>query len=129
MKNTERDLIRKQESSKLMKEDLHPDTEEIIKEACGNFKGQMNTLESAIGALYIGQIYGWRVLRICHGSNTYNKYEKVFGENFKFKDYCPDKGTLGRRNVGLALAEKINSFWKVATGKYKEDKDLKSIEE
>jgi len=116
-KNTELDKTRKQEFTSLMKENFHSDIEKIIKNASLNFKGQLPTLEAAIGALYIGQIYGWRVLRIAHGSTSYNKYEDIL--KIKFNDICPEKGVLGKRSWGLRLAEKMESFWKVATGKVK----------
>lgn len=119
------DKLRKRELSKLKKFEFHPKLNQIIKNAAHNYTGQMTTLESAIGALILGQLYGWRVLRIIHGSNTYIRYEKIFGEEFKFKDYCDDKGVLARRSVGMSLAESIKSFWKVATGKYKTDVDTK----
>ena len=109
------------ESALIKKLDFHPDTEKIIKKAIDNFEGQYPTLESAIGALVLGQFVGWRVLRIIHGSNTYNKYEKILG--IKFKNLCaPDtdgEGIIARRNLGFRYAKKIKSYWKVATGKVK----------
>lgn len=87
----------------------------IIKQATFNFKGNATTLESSIGALVLGQIYGWRVLRMMHGSNTYVKYEKILG--VKFKDVCPDRGPLSERSFGLRVADKLGGFWKVVTGK------------
>ena len=117
--------LRKQELSELKKFKFHPELDQIIKNAAHNYLGQLKTLESAIGALIIGQLYGWRILRIIHGSNTYIRYEKIFGEEFKFKDYCDDKGVLARRSVGMSLADSIKSFWKVATGKHKTDIDTK----
>ena len=117
--------LRKHELSELKKYKFHPELDQIIKNASHNYIGQITTLESAIGALIIGQLYGWRVLRIIHGSNTYIRYEKVFGEDFKFKDYCEDRSVLARRSVGLGLADSIKSFWKVATGKFKTDIDTK----
>lgn len=89
--------------------------EEIAKEAALNYKGSGNILESAIGAMYVGQIYGWKVLRMIHGSNTYVKYEKILG--VKFKDICPDRGPLASNSIGLKIADKLGGFWKVATGK------------
>lgn len=116
-KNTELEKIKNQEKILLNKKEFHLKTEKIIKNASSDFKGQLPTLESAIGALYVGQIYGWRVLRIAHGSTSYNKYEDIL--KIKFNEICPEIGVLGRRSWGLRLAEKMESFWKVATGKVK----------
>ncbi len=105
--------------SKAKRLQLHPDTEEIIRNAVTSFEGISTTLESAIGALIFGQFYGWRVLRIVHSSSTYNKYEKILG--IKFTDICAPEtdgiGPLAKWNFGYRYADKINSFWKVATGK------------
>jgi len=117
MKNSALEAIRKQELSKLRRLEFYPSIEKIMKNAAFKFSGNLPTLESAVGAFIIGQMYGWRVLRIIHGSSTYNKYEKILG--IKFSDVCPDKGVLARRSVGLRLAEHLESFWKVATGKVK----------
>ena len=121
MKKTspEKQKLLKKEYALIKKLDLHPDTEKIIKNAALGFKGQLPTLEGAVGALYIGQIYGWRVLRIAHGSTTYNNYETIL--DIKFKDVCKPEGVLGHRSWGLRLTKSLKSFWKVATGKAKLD--------
>ncbi len=89
--------------------------EEIAKKASIDFKGQLPSLETAIGAMYVGQLYGWKVLRIIHGSNAYSKYEKIL--DVKFKNICPDRGPLAEKSVGIRIADAAGGFWKVATGK------------
>ena len=113
----EKQKLLKKETTAIKKLDLHPNTEKIIKDAALNFHGQLPALEGAIGALYAGQIYGWRVLRVAHGSTTYNKYEDILG--VKFKDVCEGESVLGHRSWGLRLTKSLKSFWKVATGKVK----------
>ncbi len=127
MKNTELDEIRKQEISKLKRLKLPESFSKTIKNAAFQFSGQVPELESAYGAYLVGQLYGWRVLRIVHGSATYNKYEKILG--IKFTDVCPDRGVLSHRNKGLRFADSIQSFWKVATGKTKIGKQALQVDE
>lgn len=92
-----------------------PEIEAITRRVSLDFKGQLPVLENAIGAMYVGQLFGWKVLRIIHGSNTYSKYERMLG--VKFKDICPERGPLAEKCVGLRIADAAGGFWKVATGK------------
>jgi hypothetical protein len=113
--SNEKEALRKIQQVDLNNLQIPTSVNDIIKEATFNFKGDAKTLESAIGAIFIGQIYGWRVLRMMHGSNTYVLYEKLL--NIKFNEVCPDKGPLSQRSLGLAIADKLGGFWKVVTGK------------
>lgn len=108
----ERRALQKERLSTL---EFHKGLDNIAKSAAFEFKGHLPSLETAIGAMYGGQIYGWKVLRIIHGSNAYAKYEKILG--IKFKDVCPERGVLAERSVGLRIADAAGGFWKVATGK------------
>lgn len=94
---------------------LNKDQEAIIQKALKEFKGQIDTFESALGALIIGQHYGWRVLKIIHSPATYKKYEKLLG--LSFEDICPERGALAHKSIGLMVADKMNSFWAVVLGK------------
>ncbi|MBF0370477.1 MAG: hypothetical protein HQL52_13575 [Magnetococcales bacterium] len=85
---------------------------EIIDQAVERYRGDGGVLEAAIGALFIGQYYGWRVLRILHSNSTYRRYEKILG--VQFKEACPERGKYAFRSKGLQLADELKSFWKVA---------------
>lgn len=100
---------------------------EAIKQSVDKYRGQAMALESAFGAVVIGHRYGWRVLKIIHSPATYRKYEKILG--VKFQDICPERGPLAKRSLGLAIADKLNSFWAVATGKKKIDDKAKLDDE
>lgn len=92
-----------------------------IQQSMTHYRGHAMALESALGAVIIGHKYGWRVLKLVHSPATYRKYEKILG--VKFQDISPERGPLAKKSRGLALADKLNSFWAVATGKKKiEDK-------
>ena len=90
---------------------------ETIAESIGNYRGQAYPLETALGAVLIGRLYGWRVLKIIHSPATYKKYEKILGVSFE--EICPERGPNAKKSLGLKIADRLNSFWAVATGKKK----------
>lgn len=97
---------------------LDEETEQIILKQMREFRGNGSTLESALGALVMGQYFGWRVLKLMHNPSTYRRYEKVLG--IEFKDVCEEITELGKRkSVGYAITEKLGSFWAVIMGKRK----------
>lgn len=97
---------------------VDPQTEELILQKMREFKGIATTLESALGALMVGQYFGWRVLKLLHTPATYRHYEKVLG--IKFQDVCPEITEMGKKkSIGYAITEKLGSFWAVIMGRKK----------
>ena len=97
---------------------LDDETEQRILQNMKEFRGVGTTLESALGALVLGQFFGWRVLKILHNPATYRKYEKVLG--IEFKNLCPEITDFGqKKSIGYAITEKLGSFWAVVMGKRK----------
>ncbi len=97
---------------------LDRESEQIILQSIQNFKGVGLILESALGALVVGQVFGWRVLRLLHTPATYRRYEKTLG--IEFKNVCPEITEQGKqKSVGYAVTEKLGSFWAVVMGKRK----------
>jgi hypothetical protein len=97
---------------------LDDETEQRILQNMKEFRGIGTTLESALGALVLGQFFGWRVLKILHNPATYRKYEKVLG--IEFKAICPEITEFGqKKSIGYAITEKLGSFWAVVMGKRK----------
>ena len=94
---------------------INAEQEKQIREVLANYKGNINRLETAIGALIVGQHYGWRVLRMAHSPSTYRAYEQVLG--IRFEEACPEKGPLAMRSIGLKAAEKLGAFWDVVMGR------------
>lgn len=88
-----------------------------IAESIDNYRGLAPTLEAAMGAVMLGHLYGWRVLKLVHSPATYRKYEKILG--IKFEEVCPERSPKSKRSLGLKIADRLNSFWAVATGKKK----------
>lgn len=72
----------------------------------------LGVMEGAIGALFVGQRYGLRILRILHTTKTIRKYEQFLG--VPLDQLLPQHGPLIDRSVawGIAMAAKN------ATAKY-----------
>ncbi len=97
---------------------LSAEDEQTILQHMKEFRGVGTTLESALGALVMGQYFGWRVLKILHNPGTYRRYEKVLG--VEFKNVCPEITEFGqKKSIGYAITEKLGSFWAVVMGKRK----------
>lgn len=86
----------------------------IIEKASEQYSGDVTILESAIGALIIGRMYGWRVLRLVHGSSSYARYERILA--IKFKDVCLERTELSKKSLALKVADAVGDFWAVARG-------------
>lgn len=93
---------------------LDADLEHLMKSAAYDFSGNMQILQNAFGALCIGRIYGWRVLRLVLDKGSYSKYQKLL--NIKFSEACPERGVLSDRSVALGIADEVGGFWKMVTG-------------
>ncbi|PTN10774.1 hypothetical protein [Nitrosomonas aestuarii] len=97
---------------------LNEEDEQIILHQMREFRGIGTTLESALGALILGQYFGWRVLKLLHNPATYRRYEKALG--IEFKKVCPEITEMGKKkSIGYAITEKLGSFWAVVMGKRK----------
>ncbi len=97
---------------------LDEEAEQTILQHMREFNGVGTTLESALGALILGQYFGWRVLKLFHNPATYRLYEKALG--IEFKNVCPEITELGKKkSIGYAITEKLGSFWAVVMGKRK----------
>jgi hypothetical protein len=98
--------------------DLDEETEQKILQQLNEFQGIGTTMESALGALIMGQYFGWRVLKLLHNPATYRRYEKILG--IEFKGVCPEITERGKqKSIGYAISEKLGSFWAVIMGKRK----------
>lgn len=87
---------------------------EIADRAAVRFKGQFTELESAIGMLFIGRLFGWKVLYLVHSKATIRKYESILGESVR--ELFPEVGEYASKSVGFRLSQKFTSFWKLVNG-------------
>jgi len=89
----------------------------IVDKKIRTYSGHAPTLEAALGAVVMGHLWGWRFLKLLHSPMTYKKYEKILG--IQFQDFCEERGELYHKSYATQIADKLNSFWAVATGKKK----------
>jgi len=88
---------------------------ELICKAWENYEGQVDVLESAVGALFIGRMIGYDALRFLHMYKTLRKYEQILGVSFK--ELLPARTADSRRMTAIVLADKFRQVWKaVAAG-------------
>lgn len=104
--------------------------EELVKlgetavSAAKDFEGQGPNLESAIGMLFVGRLYGWKVLYLIHSRRTVDKYAEILGIG-DVQSFFPAETELSRKSVGYKIAQTVGNFWKAVKGEYK-DKDARS---
>jgi hypothetical protein len=86
----------------------------VVNEASTNFKGQIDELEGAIGVLFVGHLFGRRVVTLIHNKRTLRKYEEILG--ISFRDEFEDVGPLASKSLGYVAVEKLQAFWKAVSG-------------
>lgn len=91
--------------------------EEIEQRVVGNFSGDFDDLEAALGILRIGHHFGWKVLVLIHNKRTIRKYEEILGINIR--EFFPEEGPSSYRSNGYRLAVKLGNFWKAVSGDVK----------
>lgn len=87
---------------------------EIVTAAIEGFKGQAPELESAIGMLYVGRRFGWKVIYLIHSRKSIAKYEKILG--IKIKEELPELGDRSDKSLAWLAAKKLSNYWKIVKG-------------
>ena len=95
--------------------DIDADMDTHLCQKVADFQGQVNVLESAIGALVLGKQFGLDVLRMVHSPATLRKYESAL--DISYKEHCPVRTRLSTKSTGLKAADALGGIWKVITGK------------
>ncbi len=85
-----------------------------IDKAIKGFRGHVGTLETAIGALLVGQKVGWKVLILVHDKKTIRKYEEILGVDFR--EVMPEVGRLADKSLAWKASQKVSNFWKAVKG-------------
>lgn len=98
------------EMSRTKKTNLH----DIAESALLRFKGDIHLLESAIGSLYVGKQYGWKVIYLIHDKKTIRKYEDVLKINFR--QDMPEIGPRADHSVAFRALQNVTNFWKAVKG-------------
>jgi hypothetical protein len=87
----------------------------VINRAIDKFDGDSSQLESAIGALIIGQQVGWKVLMLIHSRSTLKSYSKILGVP-DIRKLMDPTGPLSHRSLAWRAVEGTKNFWKVVRG-------------
>ena len=87
---------------------------EISNKAISNFHGNGRVLESALGALMVGQFIGWRPLLLMHGSSAIKRYQAILGVDFQ--QVLPEEAQFSERMPGYQLARKMGKYWDSVRG-------------
>jgi len=87
---------------------------EIVHNALEVYEGDATVMESAIGALFMGRILGWKALRVLHSNVTYHKYEKALG--IRFIEVLPERTPHARMLNAVRIADAMGDFWAYITG-------------
>jgi hypothetical protein len=78
------------------------------------YRGNGQELENALGALCLGKMYGWKVIRVMHAPASYAKYQDIL--DVRFNEWCEETTSLTHRHRGYQLAQKAKSFWQLMRG-------------
>lgn len=81
--------------------------------------GSFTELESALGMLYMGHAFGWKVLYIIHSASTVRKYERILG--IIAKEEFPAETDHSNRSLAFGVAKKVSNFWKAVRGEVEAD--------
>jgi len=87
---------------------------EIVESRFNDYAGDLTELESAIGALVIGQKMGWKVLLLVHDRRTIQKYGYILGVDFQ--EVMPEVGDKAHKSKAWIAMQKIGNFWRAVKG-------------
>lgn len=110
----------------LEQEEFPPGLLQHLREVAARYVGDITVLEQAIGAVFVGKLYGWRVIRLVHNAKTLKKFERILGVNLK--TLCKDETPISTRSRAFDYAQKIGRFWDVVNSKVKVPGDRKELE-
>lgn len=77
----------------------------------------LGVVEGAIGALFLGQMYGLRILRILHSAKTLRQYEKFLGASFE--ELLPQHGYYIDRSFAWNVVSTTKKYWDLVARRFK----------
>ena len=101
-----------------MKEISEEEMIKKIEEVSTAFVGQLDDLQSVVGMLAVGRLYGWRVTRLISSKRHWTLACRLFGD---LKELLPPEGVLVDKSVGLAMVDKAGDYWDVISGRGNRD--------
>jgi hypothetical protein len=88
-----------------------------LDEIARKYAGSFDELESAMGMMTLGRLFGWKILILIHNKRTIKKYEEILG--IKVREEFPEEGPLFYKSVAYDFIKKIDEFWKGVSGDIK----------
>lgn len=89
----------------------------IIKRAFENYSGDIRVFETAVGALFLGFMVGWRPLLLIHSASTVKRYQEILG--LKFRDVLPETTGLSDRSPAFEFVQRVGNYWDAVRGTLK----------
>ncbi|MDD5754312.1 MAG: hypothetical protein PHN45_06135 [Methylococcales bacterium] len=86
---------------------------DLITKVASEYTGICGNLTSAIGILVLSRLYGWKVMRLVSSKRQWKMANDNFGD---IKKLTPPRGEYARKSLGLAISDKIGSYWKYVRG-------------
>lgn len=91
----------------------------IIEIEAGIFQGQLDDLYQACGVLLLGQLYGWRVMRLVSSRSNWRLAMKLFAKHHPsgdIRELMPEFGPMHQKSAGLKLIGDMSHYWNVIKG-------------
>ena len=86
---------------------------------CRDFRGQLDELESALGMMLMGRLFGWKILAMIHNKRTIRKYEEILG--LKIREAFSEEGPLTGKSEAYGVVKSLGNYWKAVSGEFKVD--------
>lgn len=86
----------------------------IVRETLKRYRGGYDSLSGAIGFLFAGRHYGWRVMYLVHSRATVGKYERILG--VKSREVFPEATENSQKSLAYRLVSTATNFWKAVKG-------------
>jgi hypothetical protein len=87
---------------------------DIVDNAIKRYQGHSGRLSNAIGYLFIGRNFGWRVMFMMHDRKSIKDYEAIL--RIDSRAFFPEEGPLADKSLAHAGLKKVTNFWKAVRG-------------
>lgn len=77
------------------------------------FRGQADDLADAIGLVVLGNLVGWRVVRLVLPRRSWEVANRLFGD---LKELLPERGRYSHKSLGLRVVDQVGGYWDFIRG-------------